>query len=453
MVAYGDGGDQIRSVPFEPTPPDVTPDQERRRKLMLRYQAQLLELGSHEEVDLHRFLHRFLKADATMLAVERVSYWEFERVPRAIRCSVLYTLGSDRFDGGLRLSDEDAPNYFRAMERELIIVANDARHDERTRDLLSNYLEPAGITSMLDVPVWVRGRLGGVICHEHVGPRREWQPEEQAFALSIGQLVSIALEADERRRSERALRDSEKRYEQAEEGIKLRDDMFSVASHELRMPLTALRLHLDGLVRILERPSVEGTSEELLRKINSATRQTARLTRLINNLLEVSRISSDRPALQFEELDLAQLVRELAEPFRDEASVSGSQLLVRAGEPVVGQWDPLELEQVVTNLISNAIRFGNGRPIEVEVVSEGENARLVVRDHGIGIPEADLPGLFGHFEHAAAVRHYGGLGLGLYVTRRVVEGHQGTITVESQPGQGSTFTIVLPRHPPAARLH
>ncbi|MFY0525008.1 sensor histidine kinase [Archangium gephyra] len=113
-----------------------------------------------------------------------------------------------------------------------------------------------------------------------------------------------------------------------------------------------------------------------------------------------------------------------------------------------GWWDRLRLEQVVTNLVSNAIRYGAGRPIHARVEVVGENARLVVRDEGIGIPPEALERIFGKFERAVSERHSGGLGLGLYITHSIVEAMGGTIRVESRPGQGSTFTVELPRSPP-----
>jgi signal transduction histidine kinase len=151
-------------------------------------------------------------------------------------------------------------------------------------------------------------------------------------------------------------------------------------------------------------------------------------------------------------MDLAQLVMQLAEAFSGEFQRAGAKLRVRGAEqPLVGMWDPLRLEQVVVNLLSNAVRYGLGRPVEVALWREEEVAAISVTDQGIGISEADLARIFGKFERAVSERNYGGLGLGLYITRQIVDAMGGSIEVRSKPGEGSTFTVRLPLAPPAAR--
>jgi len=120
------------------------------------------------------------------------------------------------------------------------------------------------------------------------------------------------------------------------------------------------------------------------------------------------------------------------------------------GEPARGFWDRLRISQVVTNLLANAVKYGGGKPVEVEFGPEGDAAFLVVRDHGIGIDPADQPQIFERFERAVSSRNYGGLGLGLYIVKRIVEAHGGTITVQSKPGEGATFRVQLPLRPAVA---
>jgi signal transduction histidine kinase len=175
-----------------------------------------------------------------------------------------------------------------------------------------------------------------------------------------------------------------------------------------------------------------------------------RLSQLMDELLDVSRISSGRFSLHVEPVDLGALVRETAARFEPEVLRLGGRLEVEAPERVEGRWDRQRLEQVVTNLLSNALKYGDGKPVQVRVAKVGTSARLVVRDEGIGIARDALRRIFGKFERAVSERHYGGLGLGLYITRQIVDALGGTIQVESEQGQGATFIVELPLSPPAA---
>jgi PAS domain S-box-containing protein len=250
-------------------------------------------------------------------------------------------------------------------------------------------------------------------------------------------LVGIARDITERKRNEKALIDA----------VGARDEFLSIASHELRTPLTVLAIELGGLRRRLQKvpPAVAATVNEVIGgKLDNTLRQTDRLNRLIENLLEVSRISSGRLRIDREPLDLAALVADVVERFAETASHVGCTLALHAAAPVPGHWDRLRLEQVVTNLLSNALKYGAGKPVELTVTSDGARASLAVRDHGIGIGAADIARIFGRFERAVSPRHFGGLGLGLYITRQIAEAHGGAIRVDSRPDEGSTFTVDLP---------
>jgi PAS domain S-box-containing protein len=245
--------------------------------------------------------------------------------------------------------------------------------------------------------------------------------------------AKITHDMTERRRHEEAL----------EQAIRARDEFLQIASHELKTPLTPLQLQLDALARALERAGVQ--NERLTRKLEAATRQAARLSRLVESLLDVSRITGGRLALELEEFDLAELVCEVADRFRDEARQAGCDLVVRADGALVGRWDRLRLEQLVANILSNALKYGAGRPVTVELRQSDGMVRMIVTDRGIGIAAEALERIFGRFERAVPVRHYGGLGLGLYIARQIAEAHGGTIMARSEPGAGATFTVLLPR--------
>jgi PAS domain S-box-containing protein len=233
--------------------------------------------------------------------------------------------------------------------------------------------------------------------------------------------------------------------------VRARDEFLSVASHELKTPLTPLNLKLQVLARAAGTKSV--TPERLLADIEVMRRQVKRLADLVNDLLDVSRISTGRLVLNLEQVDLSAVVREVAAQFEPQAVKAGCRLELQVEERVVGHWDRLRLEQVVVNLLSNAIKYGAGGPVQVRVETDDERARLLVRDEGIGIEPEHLERIFGKFERAVSERHYGGLGLGLYITKQVVEVMGGTVSAESRPGQGASFHVELPLRGPAAETH
>jgi signal transduction histidine kinase len=175
-----------------------------------------------------------------------------------------------------------------------------------------------------------------------------------------------------------------------------------------------------------------------------AARHIGRLGNLIERLLDVSRITTGRIDLDPEEMDLSEVVRDVSRRLVESAKVAGSTVTVTAERATIGLWDRLRMEQIVTNLLSNALKYGAGKPVEVTLESDGTRARLTVRDGGIGIAGDDVRRIFGRFERAAPARNFSGMGLGLYITRQAVEAHGGRISVSSQPGSGAVFTVELP---------
>ncbi|HZI11664.1 MAG TPA: HAMP domain-containing sensor histidine kinase, partial [Myxococcus sp.] len=226
------------------------------------------------------------------------------------------------------------------------------------------------------------------------------------------------------------------------------DEFLSVAAHELRTPLAALRLRVQGARGALQ-SGVASMPERLDRALEAADRQVQRLADLVESLLDVSQLQGSSPRLHLEEVDLASVVREVVSRSGEAAARVGCQLVLSPLPPTPGRWDVARLSQVVTHLLSNAMKFGPGKPVEVALESGHDVATLVVKDHGIGIAPGRVDGLFRRFERAVPVRHYGGLGLGLYRLRRIVEAHGGEVSVESTPGEGATFRIRLPRSGPA----
>jgi signal transduction histidine kinase len=245
---------------------------------------------------------------------------------------------------------------------------------------------------------------------------------------------------------ERALR---QRAREARRAIIVRDQFLSVASHELRTPLTSLKLEIANLLRLVRRDAV-GADGNLAPRVERIDAQTARLHRLIDELLDASRIAAGHLELELEEVDLAAIAREVVGRFDHEATRLGSALTVRAPGPALGYWDRSRLDQVLSNLVSNAVKYGDGKPIEVSVEEGADAVLLRVRDNGVGIAPQDQLRIFERFERAASIRNYGGVGLGLWSVHQIVEALGGAVTVESQPDLGATFTVSLPRARPAA---
>lgn len=237
---------------------------------------------------------------------------------------------------------------------------------------------------------------------------------------------------------------STRRYQEASNTVRLHDAFLATAAHELRTPLTALRLQVQNLLHRVS--SGAGLALEVLTaKLQASVRQTERLNALIDLLLDVSRMTVGRLELKRTSVDLAELTRELLARNADELSAGGIEVTLEA-EPVIGEWDVARLEQVVGNLLSNALKYGNRKPVHLEVRREGAFALLAVTDTGLGVPASEHRRIFERFERA----HSGGqsgMGLGLWIVREIVDAHGGSIELASVPDEGSTFTVRLPLAP------
>ncbi|NVJ06782.1 GAF domain-containing protein [Myxococcus sp. AM001] len=291
------------------------------------------------------------------------------------------------------------------------------------------WLEALNPHSLLSVAVRTRGRTLGVITLGAAAPCRRLVTADVAMAEELARRVAVALE-------------NASLYRDAQAAVRLRDEFLSVASHELKTPLTSLKLQ-HGLI---DRAASGELGEKVRPRLATAVRQVQRLSALVDSLLDVSRISLGRLMLEPSDVDLGQAVRDAVERMEEVFTQAGCPVRVEVPGPLPGRWDSLRLDQVLVNLLTNAAKYGAGRPVLVEAAFEGEEmVRVSVRDEGIGIAAEDLPRLFGRFERAVSDRHYGGLGLGLYISRQIVDAMGGRIEVESRPGQGSIFTVRLPR--------
>jgi PAS domain S-box-containing protein len=322
-----------------------------------------------------------------------------------------------------------APQVIRTGKAELIEeISNNSMLSSAWDEEHRRILRELGFVSFMCVPLTARGRTFGAFSFTSAESGRHFDAADLNLA---GQLAGLATNAV----------DNAWLYAEAEKAIRVRDEFLSVAGHELRTPLNSAHLLVESLLRQAPAREPADRFAGQLKRIESSIE---RISGLVDELLDVSRISAGRLSLELEEgVDLGAVAQDAAAGLEEELRRAGCTVSLRARR-VLGRWDRRRLEQMVTNLLSNAIKYGRGKPIEIEVDSDGDRARLRVRDHGIGISPQDRSRIFLQFERAVSGRHYGGLGLGLWIVRQIAEALGGSISVESEPGKGSTFTAELP---------
>ena len=558
----------------------------------------LLELACTAHGEWDSTIRHVVEFDSQALGVERVSFWSLREESSSIHCDAGYVASSRMSERGATLFASDQPAYFEALRQDRVINVEDVGANPRTRGL-REYWDARSVSSALNIPVWVDGRLAGVLCHEHVGARRRWTAGDECFAAGVSQVIAYALaarahtlaeaaahraafldnaasvimqsldageiarrsvdivvseladfafvwtlsrenrleciafahadphkrdlvakvartgypamtthvirekqallipdmttgelecfgasEADRAVLSELGVRsilgvpltvagktlgaltlfsasrpyDSQdlalaedvasrvavalengRLYQVSQESIRARDDFLVLAAHELRTPITALQLAADSLVR--SQPEITDATK----RCDTIPRQVRRLTRLVDRLLDTVLIRAEGVALALAPFDFGELLVDRVKQCAERARQAKTTITLHVESPVVERWDRARLAQVVSDLLDNAIKFGDGKPIDVDLRSEGAEAVLTVRDQGIGISPDRLPSLFAPFERAAPKEHYSGLGLGLFIAKAIVEAHRGSIAVTSRLGEGATFVVRLPR--------
>lgn len=262
--------------------------------------------------------------------------------------------------------------------------------------------------------------------HIVLDARAKWLAEELAYRTSMSIENSLL-------------------YLHSQEAIKSRDEFLSIASHELKTPLTSLTLQNQMRKRQLDKDNVKGLDEKSLRKmIDADERQLRRINRLIDDMLDIARIRSDRLFIHKEKFEFCNFVTDVLERFTPQMQAVGCKLTVELCPEIIVYGDVYRIEQVVVNMLTNAMKYGAGKPIRIEVVSNPVKVSLMVHDQGPGIDAKDIERIFQRFERAVSGREISGLGLGLYISRQIVEQHDGAMFVTSKMGEGSTFIMELP---------
>lgn len=347
----------------------------------------------------------------------------------------------------LQISGGSDRGVARVVTRGEPLVFNDITDEERegrgirpvvalTYPSNAEALKRVGFGAYMLAPLRVRGQTLGAMAFVTQDRRRHYDDEDLAVAIDLAQRAALAI-------------DNQRLYQESVAAVASRDEFLSVASHELRTPVTSLQLAVQSVLALGD----EAPASFLRQALETAERQTRRLSRLVDSLLDVSRVEAGRLELQAEPTDLVAIAHEAVRALGEDARRAGCEVSVDAGAvsestpaQLIGQWDRARLEQVATNLLSNAIKYGSGMPVVVRIAGDAKGARLEVCDRGIGVAPAERTRIFERFERAVSARHYGGLGLGLYIVRRIVEAHRGTVTVQDgDEGRGARFIVELPR--------
>lgn len=231
----------------------------------------------------------------------------------------------------------------------------------------------------------------------------------------------------------------------AESALRERDAFLSMASHELRSPLAALKLHVQTIREELKSGNFERVMKKLPDRLDRVQKQADRVEELISRMLNVSAIAAGELGLLPQPVDLSVLATAMVAEFAESAKQANCELSLRAPTAVAGMWSPDHIQDVIRNLLQNAIKFGRGQPVQVEVGGDAQRAWVSVTDHGIGIAAADQERIFERFQRAVNPRNYAGFGLGLWISKQIVDASGGEIIVKSAPAEGATFMVSLPR--------
>lgn len=302
------------------------------------------------------------------------------------------------------------------------------------RKKLVKTLADLKLRSYIAIPLEVRGEVIGGFLLASNDPRKLYQQGDADFMNEIGHSCAVAI-------------DNSLLYRETKRTVTAREEFISIASHELRTPLTSLKMRIDLLGMLMEKQKFPEAVSDILKPIVSDLKpDLLKFTRLVEVLLDFSKLGSGKLFLRVEGCDMSKLISEEVERLRPEFIAQKTELVASIQDKIHGECDQLRMQQIVTNLLTNALKFGNQKTVTLTVTGDSSSMSITVSDQGIGMAEEDLKRIFRPFERAVSDKHFGGLGLGLFITKQIVDRHNGTITVQSRPGEGTTFFVNLPLH-------
>ena len=385
------------------------------------------------------------------LNVSRVSIWMFNKSHKSITCRVLYDRKSRQWSDGSVLLKKNYPKYFAELEQNKIIVASSAHTDAAIAEFADDYLNHLGIGAMLHAPIRRQAKYIGVICCEHVGGQRMWRSDEQSFVSGLADLVALNIEADERKAVEVALIAAK---EEAETANRAKSEFLSSMSHELRTPMNAII----GFAQLLKLDPVNNLNDNQGENVDEILKASTHLLELINEVLDLARIEAGRVGLSIESVNYHEvaiecfnLVSELAEKrgIKSYYQIEGKNVELNdiAKTNIFLHVDRIRFKQVLLNLLSNAVKYNlEGGSITTSCNKvDGHSVRISVSDTGKGITKEQQEDLFKSFNRLGKENsEIEGTGIGLVITKNIVELMGGKIGIESEAGKGSTFWVEFP---------
>jgi PAS domain S-box-containing protein len=298
-----------------------------------------------------------------------------------------------------------------------------------------NVLNKLGCKSAMTVPIIYRDRIHGAISVVASDSSRTFTSQDLAMAEELGMRAGVAIE--------NALL-----YQTAQKAIAVRDEFLSIASHELKTPVTSLKLLLQMTRKgVVPEESIGPSPQKLALSLDKANTQVNRLTNLIEDLLDTSRIQMGKVDYYFQKVNLSELVQDMCDSYRDHLSSHGCEMNTFIEKDIFVRADRMRFEQVVLNILTNAAKYGNQKPVNVTLKNTNGFSKLTIKDHGLGIPKDKQDRVFDRFERAISSKNISGLGLGLFISKEIIKAHNGKIWVDSEPYHGAEFHVELSRLP------
>lgn len=287
------------------------------------------------------------------------------------------------------------------------------------------------VSSIACLPLVINGEAIGSI-NLHFGYDKKFDPEEKDFMMALARQCAQAIYRSQL-------------YDNAKKAIEARDEFLSIASHELRTPLTPLKLQVQRVIRLFKLGRLDSLSPDRLKLITeSFERQINRFSALVDNLLDVSRINTGQLTLKNNFHSLKEIIAGVLDQYSEQLSDTNSPIDLVVEKDSVGYWDKVRIEQVFTNVLNNAAKYAPGKPIHITLSNNNHTAKILIRDEGPGIAPEIQDRIFNRFERGVSLENEGGLGLGLFISKQIIEAHGGKIYIESSSNLGTVFAIELP---------